>query len=305
MNTRRLVDPITFEVIRSQLEHICRQMGTILRKTSYSPILYDMVDFSNALFDSSGQLIGQAENCPVHLGSMHFSTQSALGAIGVDNLEDGDILVTNNPFEGGSHVPDINFISPIFHQEDIVGFAASRGHWTDLGGASAGLSSTSHHIVEDGLIIKPTKIFSSGRPVTELIDLIKSNTRVPEYIQGDINAHRGALIAGIDGVRKLIDKYGKDTYQESISRLQDYVEKRTRNAIREIPNGQYHAEDIVAHDVIHNRPVHIAVSLTVKETQIIVDFDGSGPFVKGSINSPEANTYSAVYFALKFFMDPA
>ena len=304
MTQPRSVDPITFEVIRSQLEYICRQMGTILRKTSYSPILYDMVDFSNALFDADGQLIGQAENCPVHLGSMHFSTKAALNRIGIENLEDGDILVTNDPFEGGSHVPDINFITPVFHKKNIVGFAASRGHWTDLGGASAGLSANSLHVVEDGLIIKPTKIFSRGRPVTAVIDLIISNTRVPEYIQGDLNAHRGALMAGSDGVRKLIDKYGKDTYQKSISMLLDYVEKRTRNAIGEIPNGQYHAEDTVARDAIHNRPLHVAVTLTVEENRILVDFEGSGSFMKGSLNSPRANTYSAVYFALKFFLDP-
>jgi N-methylhydantoinase B/oxoprolinase/acetone carboxylase alpha subunit len=126
MDNSSRVDPITFEVIKNSLEHICRQMGTVLRKTSYSPILYDMVDFSNALLDGQGELIGQAENCPAHLGAMHFSTKAAVNEIGLDNLNDGDIIISNNPFKGGTHVPDITFIMPIFYQGEATGFVCSR-----------------------------------------------------------------------------------------------------------------------------------------------------------------------------------
>jgi N-methylhydantoinase B len=299
------IDPITFEVIRNQMEHICRQMGTILRKTSYSPILYDMVDFSNALLDRSGDLIGQAENCPAHLGAMHFSTKEAINDIGIENLEDGDIIMLNNPYKGGTHIPDVTFTTPIFYNEKIVGFASSRGHWTDLGGAAAGLSASSQHVVEDGLIIESTKIYSRGKPVVPVINLIRANTRVPQYIDGDINAHRGALIAGVSGVKGLIDRYGKDVYEQSVLKLMDYVEQRTRNAIRQIPNGQYHTEDEVDCDGISEDSVHIEVTLTVRDSDMRVDFKGTGPINKGTVNSPRANTHSAVYFALKFFLDPS
>jgi N-methylhydantoinase B/oxoprolinase/acetone carboxylase alpha subunit len=304
MDNSSRVDPITFEVIKNSLEHICRQMGTVLRKTSYSPILYDMVDFSNALLDGQGELIGQAENCPAHLGAMHFSTKAAVNEIGLDNLNDGDIIISNNPFKGGTHVPDITFIMPIFYQGEATGFVCSRGHWTDLGGAAAGLSASSQHLVEDGLVIDPTKIFDSGKPVDAVINLIKTNTRVPHYIDGDINAHRGALMAGLAGVKGLIERYGKDVYDHSVAQLMKYVEKRTRNAIRKIPDGQYHGAEDLDCDGYSEKSVHIEVTLTVEGSDIKVDFTGTGPISKGTVNSPRANTYSAVYFALKFFLDP-
>lgn len=298
------VDPITFEVIRNQLEHICRQMGTILRKTSYSPILYDMVDFSNALLDQNGDLIGQAENCPAHLGAMHFSTKAAVNDIGMENIYEGDIIILNDPFKGGTHIPDVTFSMPIFYEGQIIGFASSRGHWTDLGGTAAGLSASSQHVVEDGLVIESTKIYERGKPVTPIINLIKANTRVPQYIEGDINAHRGALIAGVQGVKALIDRYSKEVYDQSVIRLMDYVEQRTRKAIRQIPAGQYHAEDDVDSDGTSEDSVYIKVTLTVQDSDVQVDFNGTGPINRGTLNSPMANTYSAVYFALKCFLDP-
>ena len=298
------VDPITFEVVRNQLEHICRQMGTILRKTSYSPILYDMVDFSNALLNRNGDLIGQAENCPAHLGAMHFSTKAAVADIGIENLNEGDIVILNDPFKGGTHIPDVTFTMPIFYKDKIIGFACSRGHWTDLGGAAAGLSASSQHVVEDGLVIGSTKIYDRGEPVSSVINLIRANTRVPQYIDGDINAHRGALMAGVLGVKGLINRYGKEVYEECVLKLMDYVEQRTRNAIRKIPSGEYHAEDEVDCDGLSEDSIHIEVTLIVRDGDIRVDFAGTGPINRGTINSPKANTYSAVYFALKFFLDP-
>ena len=305
MDNSSLVDPITFEVIKNSLEHICRQMGTVLRKTSYSPILYEMVDFSKALLDGKCDLIGQAENCPAHLGAMHFSTKAAVNEIGLNNLNDGDIIISNNPYKGGTHVPDITFITPNFYKGEAAGFVCSRGHWTDLGGAAAGLSASSQHLVEDGLVIDPTKIFDNGKPVDAVINLIKANTRVPHYIDGDINAHRGALMAGLAGVNGLIERYGKDVYDHAVSQLMKYVEKRTRNAIRKIPDGQYHAADDLDCDGYSEKSVHIEVTLTVRGSDIKVDFEGTEPITKGTVNSPRANTYSAVYFALKFFLDPA
>ena len=304
MRNNSSLDPITFEVIRNQLVAICTQMGTILRKTSYSPILYDMVDFSNALHDQNGDLISQADNCPAHIGTMHISTKAAIDDIGVENLADGDIVISNNPYQGGSHIPDIIFITPVFYNGLIVGFASSRGHWIDLGGAAAGISSSSRHVVEDGLIIVPTKIYSKGEPVSSVINFLRANTRMPQSVDGDINAFRAALIAGVAGVKGIINRYGKDILDQTIQRLFDYTEARTRRAIEKIPNGQYRAGDDVDCDGISPDSVHVEVSLTVKDDEIIVDFNGTAPMASGSINSPLANTYSAVYYSLKFFLDP-
>ncbi|BBO92118.1 hydantoinase B/oxoprolinase family protein [Desulfosarcina ovata] len=304
MKEKSPVDPITFEVIRNQLVAICNQMGTILRKTSYSPILYDMIDFSNSLHFKNGDLISQADNCPTHIGAMHISTREAVNVIGIDNIAEGDIIISNDPYQGGTHIPDIIFTTPIYYNGSIVGFASSRGHWIDLGGAAAGISSSSRHLVEDGLVIVPTKIYSKGEPISSVINFLRANTRMPQCVDGDINAFRATLAAGVLGVKGIFDRYGEDVFYQTVQKLFDYTETRTRNAIRRIPNGQYRASDEVDCDGISPDSVHIEVSLTINDDEILIDFEGTGPVNKGSVNSPIANTYSAAYYALKFFLDP-
>jgi N-methylhydantoinase B/oxoprolinase/acetone carboxylase alpha subunit len=279
-------------------------MGTILKKTSYSPILYDMVDFSNALLDKNCDLISQYDNCPAHIGTMHISTRTAIKEIGLDRLDENDIIICNNPYQGGSHVPDIIFIAPIFLNSVLVGFSASRGHWIDLGGAAAGISSSSRHIVEDGLIIMPSKIYSKGIPVKSVINFIRANTRMPQCVDGDINAFRAALNAGVNGVKNIINRYGLNIFDMAVQRFFEYTEIRTRKSIEKIPNGQYRAEDDVDCDGISVDSINVKVKLDVKDDEITVDFEGTAAIAKGSINSPVANTYSAVYYALKFFLDP-
>ena len=264
-----------------------------------------MVDFSNALFDPKGQLIGQTTNCPVHLAAMHFSVQSSINKFKEEGLEDGDIVVLNDPYQGGTHIPDITFTKPIYYEGEIVAFAASRGHWLDLGGgAFASEMHSATHIAQEGLRLPPVKIFRRGKPVESIIDIIKSNTRVPYYIEGDLRAHLGALKVAEKYMQELVEKYGIEIVRECMEEALDYTEKRTRKAIEKIPNGKYWARDYVDCDGIRRDSVPIEVTLTVKGDEIWVDFTGTNPIVEGHINYPVAGTYSAVYWALKFFLDP-
>ena len=302
--TSTTLDPITFAVVRAGFDHITRLMSTNLQKTSYSPILYDMVDFSNALFDPEANLIGQTTNVPVHLASMHFSVLASLRAF-PEGLEEGDVVLLNDPYQGGTHIPDVTFTMPVFAEGRIIGYAASRGHWLDLGGAApGGMVADATHIVQEGLRIPPIKLYERGVLDAKVHAIIKANTRVPHYIDGDLRAHESALQTANRELQALATRYGVETVLACMAEALNYTERRTRAAIREIPDGVYSAEDWIDTDGVSAEPVPIRCTLTVDGDEITADLRNSSPLVAGPINYPAAGSHSGVYFALKFFLDP-
>jgi N-methylhydantoinase B/oxoprolinase/acetone carboxylase alpha subunit len=304
VTTQRVLDPITFAVVRASFDHITRLMSTNLQRTSYSPILYDMVDFSNALFDPDAELIGQTTNVPVHLASMHFSVRASLEAY-PDGLAPGDIVLLNDPYRGGTHLSDVTFTMPVFVDDALIGFAASRGHWLDLGGAApGGMVANATHIVQEGLRIPPVKIYEGGELNQDVHAILKANTRVPAYIDGDLRAHLSALKTAERELISVASRYGTATVRACMAEALDYTERRTRAAIREIPNGVYHAEDVIDTDGVSADSVPVRCTLTVRDDMVVVDLRDSSPLVAGPINYPAAGSHSAVYFALKFFLDP-
>lgn len=304
-NGAKNLDPITFEVLRSSYEHTADRMSTVLQRTSFSPIIYDMVDFSNAIFTPDIDLVGQTANCPVHLAAMHFSAEASVSEFGADELAADDIVVLNDPYNGGTHINDITWTQPVYDSDDeLLGYAVSRGHWTDLGGGGPGGQSWGTHLAEEGLRIPPTKIVEDGELNETLVGLLTKNTRVPQYIEGDIQAHRAALTAAKKELHRLERKYGSETVRQGMTEVLEYTENRTRRAIGEIPDGEYHATDYGDCDGITDESIHLDVTVSVDGDEITVDFAGTDDAVPGSVNSPKANTYSAVYYALKFFTDP-
>jgi len=298
------LDPVTFEVLRSLFEYTCARMSQILQKTSFSPILYDMVDFSNAIYDADLQLLGQAANCPVHLAAMHFSARAAGKRFGLDTLKEGDVIVLNDPYEGGTHLNDITFTMPIFYRGRILGFAVSRGHWTDVGGGAAGGQAFGTHIAAEGLRLPPIKLFENYTINEDFRRIITNNTRTPQYVEGDIQAHLGALRAAEAELQRAAERYGEETVRLAMKEVITYTERMTRKAIAEIPDGVYEGEDYADTDGFSDEPIRIKVKLSVAGDEITVDFTGTDPTVTGAINSPMANTYSAVYYSLKFFLSP-
>jgi N-methylhydantoinase B len=290
--------------VRSAFSHITRLMSTNLQKTSYSPILYDMVDFSNALFDTDAQLIGQTTNVPVHLASMHFSVMESIAAF-PEGLNPGDIVLLNDPYRGGTHLADVTFTMPIFYEGELIAYSASRGHWLDLGGAApGGMVANAVHIVQEGLRIPPVKIYEGGELVRYVHAILKANTRVPHYIDGDLRAHLSALRTSEREMIRLAERYGVETLRACMSEALDYTERRTRAALRDIPNGVYRAEDYIDCDGVSPDSVPIRVEVTIEDDTAVVDLRDCSPMVAGPINYPAAGTHSAVYFALKFFLDP-
>lgn len=298
------LDPVTFEVLRSLFEYACARMSQILQKTSFSPILYDMVDFSNAVYDANMRLLGQTANCPVHLAAMQFSARAAGSRFPLESLREGDVIVLNDPYEGGTHLNDMTFTMPIFYRGRILGFAVSRGHWTDLGGGAAGGQAFGTHIAAEGLRLPPIKLFENYTINEDFRRIIMNNTRTPQYVEGDIQAHLGALRAAEAELQRAADRYGEETVRLAMQEVIAYTERMTRKAIAEIPDGVYEGTDYADTDGFSEEPIRIKVKLIVKGDEITVDFTGTDPVVTGAINSPMANTYSAVYYSLKFFLNP-
>ncbi len=298
------LDPITFEVVRSSFDYITKMMSQTLQKISFSPIMYDQVDFSNALFDDKANLIGQTTNVPVHLAAMHHCVNAAVDAFR-DDFNEGDVVILNDPYRGGTHNMDVTFVTPVFWDGKLIAYACSRGHWQDMGGKAASSESpTAVHIAEEGLRLPPTKIYIAGEPVTWLIDIIRNNTRAPYFIDGDIRAHMGALNTAKKHFFELVEKYGEDTVRACMEEALDYTERRTRAAIKKLPNGVYTADDYIDADGVNNKAIFVKATVTIEDEDITVDLTGSSPTVDGPVNYPLAGTCSGVYFGLKFFLDP-
>ncbi|MCQ6267345.1 hydantoinase B/oxoprolinase family protein [Fictibacillus sp. WQ 8-8] len=295
---KRQLDPITFEVLRRSFEYTCERMSLVLQKASFSPIIYDMVDYSNAIFDPDVNLIGQTANCPVHIAAMHFSARASLKRYPIEELGPDDVIILNDPYDGGTHTPDVTMTMPVFYDGILLGFAVSRAHWTDVGGGF------DTHIAGEGLRLPPLMLYKEGKPNTELIEIIKNSTRTPQYIEGDIQAQLGALRAARDEFMRLADKYGTDVLRQGMREVLDYTQEMTKEAINRIPDGEYEASDYIDSDGFTDNPVQLRVKITVAGDRIGVDFTGSDPIAIGPINSPYANTASAVYYSLKFFLNP-
>jgi N-methylhydantoinase B len=297
------LDPITFEVLRLAFEDVTAQMGRTLQRTSRSPIIYDSVDFSNALFNERSELVGQTSNVPVHLAAMHFSVLAAIEELG--GLEPGDVGLLNDPYAGGSHIPDMTFVAPLYSGDELLGYAASRGHWTDMGGgAPGGRVPSAVHVAQEGFRIPPVRIVRGGEPVEDIVKLIGANTRMPAYNLADVEAHRASLMTAERRVGALVRRYGIDTVRRAMEELLDYTERRTRAAIAALPDGTYRAEDFVDCDGVSTDSRWIRVELEVAGDEMTVDFRGTDPMTAGPINCPFAVTHSAVFWGLKFFLDP-
>ncbi|MER8541485.1 hydantoinase B/oxoprolinase family protein [Mesorhizobium sp. M1334] len=298
------IDPITFEVLRNTFEHVCRRMTVILQKSSFSPILSENLDFSNAIYDPTLRLVGQTANCPVHLAAMHFSVQAVARKFGIEMLRPGDVVVLNDPYDGGTHINDVTLTMPVFHEDVLIGFAVSRGHWMDLGGGGPGGQGFGTHVAGEGLRLPPLKLYRNYEVDPDLLEILLRNTRTPHYIRGDLQAHMGALLAAEDELQATARKYGRATLLQGMDDMIRYTERIVRAEIEKIPDGVYEGADYADSDGITDAKVWARVKLTVSGSNLHVDFAGSDPQVAGAINSPFANTTAAVYTALQFFLAP-
>lgn len=299
------VDPITLEVILNALQSIAEEMGAILKRTGYSPNIKERKDLSCALFNSKAEMIAQAEHIPVHLGAMITSVETTIKMFSKE-FYPGDVIILNDPYLGGTHLPDITLISPIFWKEELIGFSANRAHHADVGGITPGsLPGISTEIYQEGIIIPPIKIFEKGKLKEDLLELIVKNTRTPEERAGDIKAQLSANRIGEKRVLELIEKYGCNTFIDTMEEILNYSEKMMRNQIMRFPKGSVEAIDFLDDDGISGDPVKLKVILTVKEDRLFLDFSGTDIQKSGNVNAVSAVTTSSVYFTVRAITDPS
>ena len=298
------IDPITLEVIRHALAAAAEEMNVNLIRTAYSPNIKERRDCSCALFDAAGRLVAQAESIPVHLGAMPYSVAAVRETI--RDLAEGDVAIVNDPFAGGAHLPDVTFVAPVFFEGRILGYAASRAHHSDIGGKNPGsVAGDATEIFQEGLRIPPIRLWSRGKLRNDVMNLVLSNVRTPEERKGDLQAQYAACVTGIRRMTSLAARHGASRLVGAMSAVQDYSERRMREQLRRIPDGQASFEDVLDEDGAGNRRIRIVVHVAMEGDRVSVDFRGSSPQVDGPINAVEAVTASAVYYVLRAVTDPS
>ncbi|GBQ30839.1 hydantoinase B/oxoprolinase family protein [Gluconacetobacter azotocaptans] len=295
-------DPITLEVLRNALEATSQEMGIVLKLTSFSPNIKERMDASCALFDANSQLIAQAEHVPVHLGSMQRAVGPTLATL--DPLEPGDVVIVNDPFVGGAHLPDITLIAPVFIGDDCIAYVASRAHHSDVGGIEPGsMPGNSTSIFQEGIIIPPIRLYRRGVEQTDIMKMILANVRTQEERKGDLNAQLAALRVGIVRLQELAERFGVATLRDGMAAILDYSERRMIRRLAELPRGTWESEDCLDDDGSSDEPVRIKLRVDVTPECMGFDFEGTSAQRPGNVNAVAGMTFSAVFYCMKILMD--
>lgn len=307
MSARTVIDPILLEVLRNRLDTIADEMELTLLKSAASPIVKEGLDASAALFSTQGETIAQAAAIPIHLGALQFAAQRLVRAFPPERMRDGDAYLLNDPYDGGTHLPDITLAVPVFSEGHAVALACTMCHHQDVGGRTPGSVPTdATELYQEGIIIPPTQLFRAGELDENLFGLLTRNVRLPDVFTGDLMAQVAAGRLGGIRLRELFATHGTQIVLDYIEELLTRGETLTRRGIEAIPDGEYRFEDYLDNDGVElDRRVKIAVTLRVRGSSMTFDFTGTDPQVRGPFNSVPASTLSAVYYAIRAISDPS
>ncbi len=313
-------DPIELEIFKNLFHSIAEEMGAALRRTAFSPNIKERRDYSCAIFDSGGEVIAMGDHMPVHLGSMPRSVQAGIAAC---RMDPGDVVMLNDPFRGGTHLPDITLISPVYvkarranrdegRSRKSVNFpdfyVASRAHHADVGGAHAGSMGLCREIYQEGFRIPPVRLQRAGVIDRDVLQLLLANVRTPEEREGDLHAQLAACHTGAERLEELCARYGIERTKQAADELLEYSEELMHAFLLQVPAGTYCAEDFLDNDGVSDRPIKIAVEVKIdgrrrgrgrRAPMVTVDFSGSDAQVQGSVNAVEAITYSACFYVFR------
>ena len=294
------IDPVTLEILRNQLESVATEMGHVLIRGAYSPNIKERQDCSTALFDASGRLIAQAEHIPVHLGAM----PDAVGVVLEKDPKPGDVFIVNDPFAGGTHLPDITLVSTVAPDDEVIGFAVSRAHHADVGGSSPGsMPPGAQEVYEEGLRLPAVRLVDGGEPNESVYELIRANVRTPDEREADLRAQRAANDRAEQRIEELLDEHG-ETLLDAFDAVIDYSRDRVEAELAEIPDGTYRARDVLEGDGVTDEDIPVNAAVTVDGRSIEVDFAGTADQVAGNLNAPLSVAKSAVYFVVRAITDP-
>ena len=312
-------DPIELEIFKNIFHSIAEEMGAALRRTAFSPNIKERRDYSCAVFDSAGQVIAMGDHMPVHLGSMPRSVRAAVERL---ELGPGDIAMLNDPFAGGTHLPDITLVQPVYVESKKLNvktknsapdfYVASRAHHADIGGTYAGSMGLCRDIYQEGLRIPPVRLVRGGQVDRDILNLLLHNVRTPDEREGDLGAQIAACHTGAVRLREICERYSLPVVRRAAAELLEYSEEMMRALLRAVPAGTYRAEDFLDDDGVGGEPVRIAVAITFRAAPkskvgsrksilplVTVDFTGSSPQVQGSVNAVEAITWSACFYVFR------
>ncbi len=301
----KTVDPITLEVMRNACQSVAEEMGAALIRTALSPNIKDRRDCSTAIYTAGGDLVAQAEHIPLHLGLMVSVVRKTLERYPIERLEPGDAIITNDPYISGSHLPDVVMITPVFLEGECVALLANLAHHVDMGGmVPGGMPTTSTEIFQEGIRIPPVKLRKRGEPDAEIMELITNNVRTSYEMRGDFQAQMAANNVGERRIQEVISRYGVDETHFYMNAVMDYAERRMTSAIGDLPEGTFTFEDYLEGDGLSDDLLKIKASLSIGDGRITVDFTGTDPQARGSVNSTRAVTLACVYYALKSAIGP-
>jgi N-methylhydantoinase B len=302
------IDPATFEVVKNALYAAAEEMKVVLAKTAYSPLLKVAGDYSCGLFDVRGEMVAQGPDLPIHLGSMPLAVKAVIRAF--PHFEPGDVFIHNDPYFGGSHLPDVNVVTPAFHDGALLGFACVRAHWPDIGSGTPGSYGATTEIYGEGLRLPPVRLYAAGALNRDVEQIIFTNVRTPEERRGDLRAQIAANLRGTTRLGELAEKYGASRLLAIMQEVMDYSERMMRAALAALPDGTAAFADFCDGDGIieegekEDAIFHIRMQVTKQGDRLTVDFGGTDRQVPGPMNAPLAVTASGIYTAIKMIADP-
>jgi len=286
-------DPVTTQVIRNGLNSAAEQMKRALIRTSFSPVIYEVLDFAVALYDRDMRMLAQAPSLPLFMGTLSFCVEGAVQeAGGVETLREGDILLHNVPYSHGSHPQDAATVMPAFHEGELIGYAAIKAHWLDLGAKDPYCTDTVD-VFQEGLKFPGVRLYREGRRNEDIYRLLLANCRVPDAVAGDVNAQVIAVRQGVDALLRLLERYGRPAFEEAVERMYDHGERTVRGFFRALPNGTYVGRGCMDNDGVGDEQVPFEVEVRIDDDEVVIDFSRVPDARPGPINCPMPSTVSA------------
>ncbi len=297
------MDPVTLAILKGRLEQIADEMDATLFRSAFNPIIAEAHDASHGIYDAiTGETLVQGKSgLPIFVGVMAFAVKAVIDKVARDGgLEDGDVYIFNDPYDGGTHLSDFRLVKPIYRNEEVFCYLASVGHWHDVGGNVPGnYNPEATECFQEGMLIPPVKLFSAGVLNSDIVDILSSNSRLPNSLYGDMNGQINALDLGKQRLNDLLDHYGEDKIKKALSLLKMRADRMMRDHLSALPNGTISVEDFLDNDGVNDVALRLAVDMTIEDERLIIDFSRSSPACAGPVNISRSTTIAASYVALK------
>lgn len=298
-------DIVEMEIVRNSLIAIAEEMFTVTAKTSKSPIIYDVLDFSTGLTDSEGDVVSQATGIPLFIGMLDFNAKAPLAKFGKNGLSPGDIIIVNDPYISGTHLNDVAIIAPFFYKDELLAIGVNKGHYYDVGGMVFGSwGPKGSEIYQEGILIPPVKLYEQNKLNKDVLDLLLENSRLPPYVLGDIEAQTASMKLAERRLHTLVSKYGFETVKATMDKIQRDGETVARRRIKDLPKGRFTAEDYYDDSGVSDEPMKLRVQVSIGDEMFHVDFSGNPSAVRSAINTTLPATVAAVRIVYAAVLDP-